>query len=204
MHNISQEDVERGQVQYVMHGKEMEKNRYAEFMLGLCNAYLTFCVAHVQCHLFIVFDVHVGMCRIALSLVNLWARMGVFYRFHFWRVHESMPHVLLRMVRSGHFYPAGAWVVPTAGKGMVIGRAEACWKMLTVPQETNMMDVHLVFFEDSKFRYTHDPAPDITPTEEAEISASGAATSMVAKVMQLARQRAANQAAGVLEPDLPI
>ena len=85
---------------------------------------------------------------------------------------------------------------------MVIGRAEACWKMLIVPQETSMMDVHLVFFEDSKFRYTHDPAPDVTATEEAEISASGAPTSMVAKVMQLAQQRVADQTAGVLEPDL--
>ena len=28
MFNISQEEVEMGQVQYVMHGKEMEKNRY--------------------------------------------------------------------------------------------------------------------------------------------------------------------------------
>ena len=128
----------------------------------------------------------------------------MFYRFHFWRVHESMPHVLLRMVRSGHFYPAGTWVVPTAGKGMVFGRAEACWKMLTVPQETSMMDVHLVFFEDSKFRYTHDQATDITATEEAEINASSAPPSMAAKVMQMAQQRAADRAAGVLEADLSV
>lgn len=76
--------------------------------------------------------------------------------------------------------------------------------MLTVPQDTSMMGVHLVFFEDSKFRYTHDLAPDVTTTKEAEISASGAATSMVAKVMQLARQRAADRAASVLEPSLSV
>ena len=27
LHNISQEDMEQGQVQYVMHGKDLEKNR---------------------------------------------------------------------------------------------------------------------------------------------------------------------------------
>ena len=136
--------------------------------------------------------------------MNLWARMSVFYRFHFWRVHESMPHVLLRMVRSGHFYPAGNWVVPTAGKGMVFGRAEACWKMLTNPQETNMMDVHLVFFEESKFRYTHGPTPDVTPAEDAEMHAAGTNTSMAAKVMKMAAQRATDRAAGVLETDEPL
>ena len=29
LHNISQEDMEQGQVQYVMHGKDLEKNRCA-------------------------------------------------------------------------------------------------------------------------------------------------------------------------------
>ena len=50
----------------------------------------------------------------------------MFYQFHFYRLHEEMPHVLLRMVRSGHFYPAGSWVIPSQGKGMVRRRAEAC------------------------------------------------------------------------------
>ena len=36
MHNISQEDVEQGQVQYIMHVKEMEKNRYAR----LCAVFM--------------------------------------------------------------------------------------------------------------------------------------------------------------------
>ncbi len=56
-----------------------------------------------------------------------------------------MPHVLLRMVRSGHFYPAGNWVIPSQGKGMVRRRAEACWRMLTEPQHTDMADVGAVF-----------------------------------------------------------
>ena len=56
-----------------------------------------------------------------------------------------MPHVLLRMVRNGHFFPAGNCVIPSQGKGMVRRRAEACWKMLTEPEHTCMSDVDAVF-----------------------------------------------------------
>ena len=34
LHNISQEDMEQGQVQYVMHGKDLEKNRCAKQRLA--------------------------------------------------------------------------------------------------------------------------------------------------------------------------
>ena len=37
MQNIDQEDVEQGQVQYVMHGKEMEKNRYVQPVACVCT-----------------------------------------------------------------------------------------------------------------------------------------------------------------------
>ena len=83
---------------------------------------------------------HLG-CRMALTLSNLWSRAHVFHQFNFHRLGESMPHVLLRMVRSGHFYPAGTWVIPSQGRGMVRRRAEACWKMLTDAEHTSMADM---------------------------------------------------------------
>ena len=87
---------------------------------------------------------------------------------------------------------------------MVFGRAEACWKMLTTPQETNMLDVHMVFFEDSKLRYTYGPTPDVTLAEDAAMNAAKTNTSMAARVIQMAQLRAMDRAAGVLEPDLPL
>ena len=108
------------------------------------------------------------------------------------------------MVRSGPFYPAGNWVVSIALKGMVFGRAEACWKMLTTPQDTNIMDVHLVFFEDSKFRCSGGPTPDVAPREDAEMHAAETSTSMAATLFQMAEQDAANRAVGVLELDQPL
>ena len=80
---------------------------------------------------------------------------------------------------------------------MVIGRAEACWKMLTTPQEISMMDVHMVFFEDSKFRYTHGPAPDVTPLEDAEMNAAETNISMAAKVFKIACSRPGSRRLGV-------
>ena len=96
------------------------------------------------------------MCRCALTLTNLWGRAHVYHQFHPFRLQEELPHVLLRMVRSGHFYPAANWVIPTQGRGMVRRRALSCWKMLTDPQSCVMSDVDAVFFEDCRDRYFHD------------------------------------------------
>lgn len=87
----------------------------------------------------------------ALMLMNLWGRAHVFYQFNVrHRLVEDVPHVLLRMVRSGNFYPAGTWVIPSQGRGMVRRRANACWKMLTDPEHTSMADIAAVFFEDCR------------------------------------------------------
>ena len=84
-----------------------------------------------------------------------------------------MPHVLLRMVRSGHFYPAGNWVIPTQGRGMVRKRAEACWRMLTDPQHTSMADVDAMFFMDVRYRHFEGAIPqDPTPPVPAELGES--------------------------------
>ena len=114
----------------------------------------------------------------------------MFYQFHFFRLHETMPHVLLRMVRSGHFYPAGNWVIPSQGRGMVRKRAEACWRMLTHPQSTSIADVESVFFED-RDRYHHDiPDREILPADEPAVSPS------VTLIFARAQQRVANKASG--------
>jgi hypothetical protein len=41
--------------------------------------------------------------RCRLDLNNLWGRASVFYKFNFYRIGETLPHVLLRMVRGGRF-----------------------------------------------------------------------------------------------------
>ena len=61
-----------------------------------------------------------------MTLTNLWARVMVVHRFHFWRVSELLPHVLLRMVRSGCFYPAGNWVIPTQRRATRGHQAHRC------------------------------------------------------------------------------
>ena len=57
--------------------------------------------------------------KCCLDLNNLWGRASVFYKFNFYRIGETLPHVLLRMVRGGRFYPSGRWVIPSQGRGMV-------------------------------------------------------------------------------------
>ena len=37
LHNISQEEVEEGQIQYVLHGKDHEKNRYVIRFLSISH-----------------------------------------------------------------------------------------------------------------------------------------------------------------------
>ena len=37
--------------------------------------------------------------------------------------HEELPHGLLRVIRSGHFFPAGNWVISSQGRVMMLGAA---------------------------------------------------------------------------------
>ena len=132
----------------------------------------------------------------------------MFYQFHFYRLHEEMPHVLLRMVRSGHFYPAGSWVIPSQGKGMVRRRAEACWRMLTAPEDTCMSDVDAVFFEDCRDRYFAGAAAGDTASVLAAELGEGmgdCSSPLVARVFELAiaAQRRAERAERPAGPEGP-
>lgn len=135
------------------------------------------------------------MCRCALTLTNLWARANFFHQFHFFRIHEEMHRVLLRMVRGGHFYLAGTWVIPSQGRGMVRRRAEACWRMLTSPEDTCMSDVDAVFFEDCRDRYFTGAAdtPSVLAAEPGE-GMGDCKSPSVARVFELAVQRCAERA----------
>ena len=90
-------------MQYVMYSEEREKNRCD----GLADSTSVYRAA-VVVDRFIKMLSH-GVCRCALTLTNRWARANVVYQFHFFWLHETMPHVLLRIVHSGHFFflPAG-------------------------------------------------------------------------------------------------
>ena len=103
-----------------------------------------------------------------------------------------MPHVLLRMVRSSHFFAAGNWVIPSQGKGIMRRRAEACWRMLTEPERTCMPDVDSVFFRDCRDRYFM--TPPAHAFELGEGMQEGESPS-VARVFALAAQRRAERAA---------
>lgn len=86
----------------------------------------------------------------------------MFYKFNFYRIGETLPHVLLRMVRGGRSYPLGRWVIPSQGRGMVRRRAEASWRMLTEPEHTDLSDIGAVFFEDYRDMYYSEQAEQET------------------------------------------
>ena len=58
----------------------------------------------------------------------------------------SIQHLLLRMHKTGRFYPTASWIVPTGGRGMNIGRANAAWSMSVNPAEVKMHHVVSVYF----------------------------------------------------------
>ena len=198
MHNISQRELEEGRVQYVMHGKDHEKNRCV--FLAAWTVAQGCCEATWACGRDAAAARGPLLRRCALTLVNLWARAHVFHQFHFFRLGETMPHVLLRRVRSGHFYPAGNWVIPSQGRGMVRRRAEACWRMLTDPKSMGITDVSAVFFEYCRDRYSQGEAAvesgvaASAAAEPCDASSDGSSPS-VARVFELAGQRRARRAA---------
>lgn len=61
---------------------------------------------------------------------------------------DNMAFVLQHMIRSRKFVPSAQWIVPFQGKGMVRERAQAAWRMLAAPEEVDISDVDLVFYDE--------------------------------------------------------
>lgn len=92
-----------------------------------------------------------------VSTHTIFERASTFYKMKM-RSHYDQPslaQVLLRMHRTGKYYPAAQWVVPTAGHGMSITRANAAWLMAVSPADVKMKHVMNVYFgvDDHDLRY---------------------------------------------------
>ena len=64
-----------------------------------------------------------------ISANTIFERASTFYKMKM-RSHLEQPslaEVLLRMHRTGKYYPAAQWVVPSAGHGMSKSKANAAW-----------------------------------------------------------------------------
>ena len=71
----------------------------------------------------------------------------------------SIQHLLLRMHKTGRYYPTASWIVPTSGRGMNIGRANAAWSMSVNPAEVKMHHIVSVYFgggDDNERYFTQD------------------------------------------------
>lgn len=114
-HNISQEEIEDGKMEYIKYGKGDIKG------------------------------------KVTLDMRNLMCRANLFYQ-------KKMPHsqprneipllqVLTTMMKTGVYYPTAAWVVPNAGRGMPMWRANSLWKCMVNPEHVDETDIANVFFE---------------------------------------------------------
>lgn len=97
--------------------------------------------------------------KAVISVHTLFERATTFYKMKM-RAHYERPslaHVLLRMHRTGKYYPAANWVVPTAGQGMSVQRANAAWLMSVSPAEVQLQHIMHVYFgvEEDQLRYFH-------------------------------------------------
>lgn len=98
---------------------------------------------------YVLYGADIMKNRIALDMFNFFPRLHMFAKFSPGRdLGEGLQRTVLRMLRSGKYYPAAKWVVPITGHGMALGRAEACWKMMVQPEKINWHDVEMVFFRD--------------------------------------------------------
>jgi hypothetical protein len=114
-HNVSQEQIETGKMEYIKHGKGDLKG------------------------------------KVLLDMRNLYQKAHIFYER---KMPNSAPRneipllqVLTKMLQTGVFYPAACWVVPTAGRGMPMWRADSLWKCMTTPEDIQEEDVANIFFE---------------------------------------------------------
>lgn len=114
-HNVSQEQIEVGKMEYIKHGKGDLKGKV---LLDMRNLYQ-------KAHIFYERKMPNSAPRNEISLIQ----------------------VLTQMMRTGVFYPAASWVVPTAGRGMPMWRANSLWKCMTTPEDMKEEDVANIFFE---------------------------------------------------------
>ena len=79
---------------------------------------------------------------------TLWERCNTFRKMKMNTLmsNDTLAHVLLRMHRTGKYYPVAQWIVPSAGRGMVWKRSESAWKMLVDPASVQLEDVLAVYW----------------------------------------------------------
>lgn len=94
------------------------------------------------------------------------------------KLRPSLTCVLQQMMLTGKYYPSASWVVPSAGMGWDLDRANAAWKMMLLPRETTFQDVEFVFGRRTN-RYFDKPIPehglsDCVPANEGNSNAVNA------------------------------
>ncbi|KAK9901109.1 hypothetical protein WJX75_005848 [Coccomyxa subellipsoidea] len=64
--------------------------------------------------------------RVPIDLYNFWPRLHLYSQYSATRpLGESLERTVTRMMQSGKYYPSAKWVVPAAGRGMVLAKAQA-------------------------------------------------------------------------------
>jgi hypothetical protein len=114
-HNISQEEMDEGKLEYIKYGKGDVKG------------------------------------KVILDMKNLMCKANMYYQR---KMPNAQPRneiplvqVLTTMMKTGIYYPTAAWVVPNAGRGMPMWRANSLWKCMVTPDEVDETDIANVFFE---------------------------------------------------------
>ena len=86
--------------------------------------------------------------KAVISGWTLWERCNTFRKMKMNALmsNDTLAHVLLRMHRTGKYYPVAQWIVPSAGRGMVWKRFESAWKMIVNPAAVQLEDVLAVYW----------------------------------------------------------
>lgn len=82
--------------------------------------------------------------KTALTPKNVFEKAALFRELHMASHGQavSFQQLLLEMMRTGMYHPAGSWITPWAGKGMSHARATAMWRMISDPANVQAADVH--------------------------------------------------------------
>ena len=92
-------------------------------------------------------DYQYGACDLEKNSVisgwTLWERCNTFRKMKTKTLmsNDTLAHVLLRMHRTGKYYPVAQWIVPSAGRGTVWKHSEFAWKMIVNPAAIQLEDV---------------------------------------------------------------
>jgi len=109
----------------------------------------------------------------AVTPWNLAEKMATFSSQRLLPLDTTAQGTLVRMLRTGLYYPGRSWTAPSGGRGTCVKRLNAHLRLLTSPVDCFLDDVAILFFDTKFVPWSMDDATEGVPLTARQLAANG-------------------------------